>query len=238
MQEKNKLFSATHTFFQAPVTTTGRRALSLDPGLSYYADQDEFSSHPRRPTPSLTHERQFNPFDIPRGRERARANIDVNEHTSQHEPQGVHSRSLRAFDSPSPISSEDDDLVPPLDSRPLSLPPPQHRHLSAAGESQVSSNDNLCERPRPQSRGRMSARFSLATVPSSILQAMRGVSGSSKERRGDDHSPLPPDPLRDLGEPVGLDGKGQGSADFGDGWQEFKKGMTVNFDLCYLPLRH
>ena len=38
----------------------------------------------------------------------------------------------------------------------------------------------------------MSARFSLASVSSSILHVMRGVSGSSKECRGEDHSPLPP----------------------------------------------
>jgi hypothetical protein len=211
LQEKNNIYSATHTFFRAPRATTGRRSLSLDPGLSYYADQDEFTSHPRRSSTSLTRERQFNPIDIPRGRERARARVDDDEHASQYDPQGVHLRSLRALDSPSPISSEDDDLVPPLNSR---------------------------ERPRSESRGRrrMSARFSLASVSSSILQAMRGVSG--KECRGEDHSPLPPGPLGHRGEAVGLDGNEQGSDDCGDGWQEFKKGIVVYLDLCYLALKH
>jgi hypothetical protein len=226
LQEKNKIYSATRTFFQAPRVTTGRRSLSLDPGLSYYADQDGFTSHPRRSSPSLRRERQFNPIDIPRGRERARARVDEDEHTSQYEPQGVHLRSLRALDSPSPISSEDDDLVSPLNSPQPSLP----LHFSPAGESRhVSPDDILCERPRSESRGRrrMSARFSLASVSSSILQAMRGVSGSPKECRGEDHSLFPPGPLGHQGESVGLDGNEQGSDGLGDGWQEFKKGMLI-----------
>jgi hypothetical protein len=84
----------------------------------------------------------------------------------------------------------------------------------------------------------MSARFSIATVSSSILQAMRGVGGSAKECRGDDHSLLPPGPLRHLGEPVGLDNNEQSSDDFGNGWQEFKKGMAVILNLCYLALSY
>jgi hypothetical protein len=73
----------------------------------------------------------------------------------------------------------------------------------------------------------MGARFSLASVSSSILQAMRGVSGPSKECRGEDHSLLPPSPFGHRGESVGLDGNEQGSDDFGDGWQEFKKGTLI-----------
>ncbi len=234
MHEKNKLFSTTRTFYKAPRASSGRRALSLDPGLSYYADPDEFTSHLRRSSPSLTRERQFDPVDIPRGRERARARIDVDEHTSQLESQGVHSHSLRALDSHSPVSSEDDDLVPPLNSPRLSSPSPQRHYSSAAGESRhVSSDDNLCEHPCPQSRGRLSGRFSLASVSGPILQAMRGVGGFYKERRGDDHSQCPPGPFRHLGEPVGLDSNEQGSDDFGDGWHEFKKGKAVNSDLCF-----
>jgi hypothetical protein len=83
----------------------------------------------------------------------------------------------------------------------------------------------------------MSARFSLATVSNSILQAMRGVGGPSKECRGDDHS-HPPDPLRHLGEPVCLDSNEQSSNDFGNGWQEFKKGMAAILNLCYLTLSY
>lgn len=221
LQEKNNLYSATRTFFQAPRATTRRRSLSLDPGLSYYADQDEFTSLPRRSSLSLTRERQFNPIDIPRGRERARARIGQDEHA-------VHLRSLRALDSPSPISSEDGDLVPPLTSPP---------HSSPAGDSgHVSPDDILCERPRSKSRGRrrMSARFSLASVSSSILHAMRGVNGSSKECKTEDHSPHPPG-HRD--ESVGLDGNEQGSDSFGDGWQEFKKGMAASLNLCYFALK-
>jgi hypothetical protein len=212
LQEKNKIYSATHTFFQAPRATTGRRSLSHEPGLSHSADEDEFTSHPRRSSSSLTHERQFNPIDIPRGRVRARARVEEDEHTPQYDPQEVHLRSLRALDSPSPISSEDDDLIPPPNSR---------------------------ERPRSESHGRrrMSARFSLASVSSSILHAMRGVGGSSKERRGEDHSPHPPGLLGHQGESAGLDGNEQGSDDFGDGWQEFKKGMALYLDLCYLVLK-
>lgn len=219
MQEKNKLFSATRTFFQAPCTTTSRRALSLDPGLSYYADQDEFTDHPRRSSSSLTRDRQFN--HTPRGRELGRGRIGVDEHNSQHDPQEEHSRSLPTLDS--------SEIVPPLDS------PPFHH---ADERRHVSYDDNLFERPRSQSRGRrMSARFSLATMSSSILQAVRGVSGSSKECRGDDHS-HPPGPLRHLGEPVSLDSNEQTSDDIGNGWQEFKKGMAVNLNLCYLALSY
>lgn len=81
----------------------------------------------------------------------------------------------------------------------------------------------------------MSARFSLASVSSSILQAMRGVSG--KECRGEDHSPLPPGPLGHRGEAVGLDGNEQGSDDCGDGWQEFKKG-TYTFPISFVISSH
>jgi hypothetical protein len=231
LQERNNLYSVTRTFFQAPRTTTGRRSLSLDPGLSHYAEQDEFTSHRRRSSPSLTRERQFNPIDIPRGRERARARVDQDEHTSQYGPQGDHLRS--SLDSPSPISSENDDLVPPLYSPHLSPP----HHFSTAGESRHASPDDiLCERPRSESRGRrrMSARFSLASVSSSILHAMRSVSGSSKECRAEDHSPFP----GHRGEFVGLDGNEQGSEDFGDGWQEFKKGKTTYLDQRSLVLKY
>ena len=237
LHEKNNLYSATRTFFRAPRASTGRRSLSLDPGLSYYDDQDEFTTHPRRSSPSLTRERQFNPIDVPRGRERARARVSEDEHTSPYNPQGVHLRSLRplrAPDSPSPISSEDDNMVPPPQ---LPLP----LHFSPADENHhVSPNDIPCERPRSESRGRrrMSARFSLASVSSSILQAMRGVSGSFKESRGEDHPPSPRGPLGHRGDAVGLDGNEQGSDDFGDGWQEFKKGMIAYLDLCYLALKY
>lgn len=228
LQEKNNIYSATRTFFQAPRSTTGRRSLSLDPGLSHYADHDEFTSHRRRSSPSLTR-----PIDIPRGRERARAHVDEDEHISHNDSQGVHLRSLRALDTPSPNSSDDDHLVSPLNES--SLPP----YSSPVAESRRVPNDTLCERPRSESRGRrrMSARFSLASVSSSILHAMRGVSGFPKEWRGEDHSPHPPSPLGNQGESVGLDGNEQGSDDFGDGWQEFKKGMAVHHDLCYLALK-
>ena len=217
LQEKNKLFSATRTFFQAPCSTTGRRALSLDPGLSYYADQDEFTDHPRRSSSSPTRDR---PSPTPRGRERGRGRIGADEHNSQHDPQEDLLRSLPALDSS--LVSE---IVPPLNS-------PPHHH---ADERHVSYDDNLFERPRSRSRGRMSARFSFATMSSSILQAVLGV--SSKESRGDDHS-QPPGLLRHLGEPVSLDSNEQTSDDIGNGWQEFKKGMAVNLNLCYLALSY
>ncbi|KAI0000962.1 hypothetical protein BJV77DRAFT_971841 [Russula vinacea] len=203
LQEKNKLFSATRTFFQAPCSTTGRRALSLDPGLSYYADQDEFTDRPRRSSSSPTRDR---PSPTPRGRERGRGRIGADEHNSQHDPQEDLLRSLPALDSS--LVSE---IVPPLNS-------PPHHH---ADERHVSYDDNLFERPRSRSRGRMSARFSFATMSNSILQAVLGV--SSKESRGDDHS-QPPGLLRHLGEPVSLDSNEQTSDDIGNGWQEFKKG--------------
>lgn len=84
----------------------------------------------------------------------------------------------------------------------------------------------------------MSARFSLASVSSSILQAMRGVGGSFKEFRGEDLPTLPRGPLGHRGDAVGLDGNEQCSDDFGDGWQEFKKGMIAYLDLYYLALKY
>lgn len=118
LKEKINLFSATRSFFQAPSIPTGRRALSLEPGLSHYADEAEFLNR-RRPSSSIardsSHIHQFNPVDIPRGRERARARISADEYTLPREPPPqAHSPSTPGLSSPSPASSEDGDSVPPL----------------------------------------------------------------------------------------------------------------------------
>jgi hypothetical protein len=121
LQEKINLFSATRTFFQASRIPTGRRALSLEPGLSHYADEAEFINRRRPPSPSMTRNpgptHQFSPADIPRGRERGRARLSLDDDILQlAPPQESHSRSTPGLSSPSLASSEDDDSVPPLHS--------------------------------------------------------------------------------------------------------------------------
>jgi hypothetical protein len=121
LQETIKLYSATRDFFRAPRIPAGRRALSLppEPGFSHYADEAEFIDH-HRPSPSiagdLDHTHQFNPVDIPRSRERARARLSVDEYILQREPLQVHLRPTPGLGFPSHASSEDDDSVPPLNS--------------------------------------------------------------------------------------------------------------------------
>jgi hypothetical protein len=122
LQETIKLYSATRDFFRAPRIPTGRRALSLspEPGFSHHADEAEFINH-RRPSPSiagdLDHTHQFNPVDIPRSRERARARLSVDEYISQREPLQVHLHPTPGLGFPSHASSEDDDdSAPPLNS--------------------------------------------------------------------------------------------------------------------------
>lgn len=117
--EKINLFSATRTFFQAPRIPSGRRALSLEPGLSHYADEAEFINRHRPPSPSIAHGsghvHQFNPVDIPRGRERGRGRLGTDEYTLEREPPPrSHSPSTPGLSSPSPASSGDDGSVPPL----------------------------------------------------------------------------------------------------------------------------
>jgi len=86
----------------------------------------------------------------------------------------------------------------------------------------------------------MTARFSLASVSSSIWEAVRNVSGPSWERgqfqrgadiRGDDHSRPPPDHHRHFPEAGVLDNE-QCSEVSGDGWHEFKKG-TYTFPISF-----
>jgi arrestin-related trafficking adapter 3/6 len=89
------------------------------------------------------------------------------------------------------------------------------------------------------------ARFSFASVSSSILEAMRSVQGTHGDRghlrhggesRDEDHSFPPPVPLSHVEEAVILDGNEQGSDCSGDGWQEFNKGMHVFLDVPRLVL--
>ena len=54
LQEKNNIYSATHSFFQAPQTATGQHSLSLNPSLSHYMDQEKFNSHCHHSTFSLS----------------------------------------------------------------------------------------------------------------------------------------------------------------------------------------
>ncbi|KAI9507988.1 hypothetical protein F5148DRAFT_980567, partial [Russula earlei] len=101
--------------------------------------------------------------------------------------------------------------------------------------------------PRSSSRGRgrVGARFSIASVSSSILDAVRTVSGASAERRpqrglegrGDDYSHVPPSHFGLLSETGGLDSNEQVSEGTGNGWQEFKKG-TYTFPISFAIPSH
>jgi arrestin-related trafficking adapter 3/6 len=119
IQEKINLFSATRTFFEAPRIPTGRRALSLEPGLSHYADDADFINR----SPSLSmfrdpgHTHQFNSADVPRGRERARPRLSEEESILHPAPPlESHLHSMSGLGSSSPSTSEDDDSVTPLNS--------------------------------------------------------------------------------------------------------------------------
>jgi hypothetical protein len=119
LEEKINLYSATRTFFQAPRVPTGRRALSLEPGLSHYADDAEFINRRRRlPSPSMARDpvptHQLNIANIPRGRERARAHVSVDDYNLQPTPPLEVHTPTPGLGSPSPASSEDDYLVTPL----------------------------------------------------------------------------------------------------------------------------
>jgi hypothetical protein len=121
LQEKINLYSATRTFFQAPRIPTSRRALSLEPGLAHYADEAEFINRRRPPSPPMARDpgptHQFSLVDVPRGRERGRARLSVDDDILQRElPLESHSRSTPGLSPPSLASSEDENSVPPLHS--------------------------------------------------------------------------------------------------------------------------
>ena len=128
MREENKLFSATQTFFQAPRSTISRRASSAEPGLFYSPGEDGFNDRRRDSSPSLIHSfgptHLFHLFDPPRGRERPRGRIGVDEALLQRaHPQEVRSRSPAARNLP---SQEDASML-------LTYPPPTGPYIQASG---------------------------------------------------------------------------------------------------------
>jgi hypothetical protein len=144
--------------------------------------------------------------------------------------------------SPSPPSSQTGSHTPPVSpfsvAATSSLRSPPHG-TSTPSSRRVSfdeSRESSPPRPRSQSRERLGARLSLASVSTSILEAMRSVSGTSRERhqskrRGDDHLYPPHHPLGNVDGVVGLDiHEGERS---GDGWQEFKKGTVQGYFCSY-----
>lgn len=113
-----------------------------------------------------------------------------------------------------------------------------HHGTSTTSSRRVSfdnSRENSPVRPRSQSPGRMGTRFSLAGVSSSILEVVRGVRGTSRERdrsrrREDDHGCPLQHSLGSVGEVIGFSNECERS---GDGWQEFKKGTTLIPIICF-----
>jgi hypothetical protein len=128
MREENKLFSATQTFFQAPRSTMSRRASSVEPGLFYSPGEDGFIDRRHASSPSLIHSfgpsQLFNLFDPPRGRERPRGRIGVDEALLQRaHPQEARSRSPTARDSQSHAPSQENAPT---------YPPPTGPHIRAS----------------------------------------------------------------------------------------------------------
>ncbi len=113
MRDGNKLFSATQTFFQAPQSTTSRRAISA-PG------EDEFIGRVSSLSPihSSDSTHFFHLFDPPRGRERARSRLSPDEAILQRaHPQEVRSHSPTARNSQSHAPFQED--VSMLSAHPL-----------------------------------------------------------------------------------------------------------------------
>ena len=121
MPEKRDLFSVTQTFFQAPRGHPARRALSVGPGLSHYANEAELIDHRLPPSPSPTHDQSpahlYHSIDPPRGRERIRRRLSADELIFRREPlQEVRSPSPTPLDTQSLASSDGDVSVLPLHS--------------------------------------------------------------------------------------------------------------------------
>ncbi|KAH9013780.1 hypothetical protein EDB84DRAFT_1531755 [Lactarius hengduanensis] len=269
MRDENKLFSATQTFFQAPQSTTSRRAISAPGEYEFVGRASSLS--PIRSSDS-TH--PFHLFDPPQGRDRARNRLSVDERNSQsHAPSQEDAPMLpthplrddphiRAWETPSrpPLGELTRSVSPTIDftyegrsfsqspsvppsslpsSRPVtpvSHPSPSatsnlylsHQHGFSVPSPRRTSRENSPASPRSHSRERNSPRFSFAGVSNSILEAMRGLSGTSEERGRSRRSGHPP-------------GKGSEASVLGagDGWQEFKKGLytfPISFSIpSYMP---
>ncbi|KAI0302332.1 hypothetical protein B0F90DRAFT_1816544 [Multifurca ochricompacta] len=142
---------------------------------------------------------------------------------------------------PRPLpSSRPTSRTPSLSHLPLSttsgLRRLHHHDISSPSSRRVSFDEDREYSPlrsRSQSRGRKRSRFSLTSVSSLILEAMRNVSGTSRERvnsrcreqNGDDvHSPHPHHLSGKVGEAVVLDDNIY--KDSGEGWCEFQKGSV------------
>lgn len=130
MREEIKLFSATQTFFQAPQSTTIRRASSVDPVLFSTPGEDGDVDRRHASSPSLIHSfgstHFFHLFDPPRGR-RSRFSADGAISQRVH-PGEVRSRSPRARNSQSPAPSQEDTSIP------LTRPPPTGAYLWTSEE--------------------------------------------------------------------------------------------------------
>ncbi|KAI0263839.1 hypothetical protein BC834DRAFT_1042708 [Gloeopeniophorella convolvens] len=189
MQEETTLFSATQTFFRAPAA---RRALSVDPGLVYYADEHDAGPPPpergrervrRRLSadsaavqpapPAAVRARSPTPLPPTPPDDLPAAAVFPAPPPTPHAPDGGYeSRSL--FHPPSLPASRAPSLAPPT---PTATAPPSRRvSFDTSREGSPAPAPSPAPRHRSPSRGR--ARFSLASVSSSILEAVRSVSGS------------------------------------------------------------
>ncbi|KAH9050986.1 hypothetical protein EDB83DRAFT_2399575 [Lactarius deliciosus] len=276
MRDENKLFSATQTFFQAPQSTTSRRAISAPGEYEFVGRASSLSPIHSSDSTHLSHL-----FDPPRGRDRARNRPSVDERNSQ-----SHALSqedvlsmlpahplrddphIRAWEAPSrhPLGEQTRSVSPTIDftyegrsfSQSPSLPPSSprssrpvtpvshpspsatsnphlsHQHRFSVPSSRRTSRESSPASPRSHSRERNSPRFSFAGVSSSILEAMRGLSGTSQERGRSRRSGHPPG----KGSEAGVLGSDE-HKDAGDGWQEFKKGLytfPISFSIpSYMP---
>jgi len=207
LQEKINLFSATRTFFQAPRIPSGRRALSLEPGLSHYAEEAEFIHRHRPSSPSIARDSgQIHPVDIPRGRARAPARLSADEYILQRErfPQ-VHSPSTPGLSSPSPASSEDEDSVPPLNSlvdRLHAHPPLTSLRSTIERRSPTISPPSMVDLPyESQSLSRTcflpKSRRHCSSYPALVVGNSPSISHLSLPPNSSQHSPQPSSLLRE-----------------------------------------
>ena len=130
MREENKLFSAIQTFFQAPRSSSHRRASSAEPGLSCNPGEEDFVDGRRASSTSLIHSlgptHLFHLFDPPRGRERARGRLGADDALLQRaHPQEVGSHSPSTHNSQSHAPSREDASILPA------YPPQDGPHLRA-----------------------------------------------------------------------------------------------------------
>ncbi|KAH8994421.1 hypothetical protein EDB92DRAFT_1943756 [Lactarius akahatsu] len=260
MRDENKLFSATQTFFQAPQSTASRRAISAPGEYEFVGRASSLS--PIRSSDSTRFFHLFDP-PRGRDRARNRHSVDERNSQShalsQEDVSMLPAHPLRddphtrAWEVPSrpPLGELTRSVSPtssPIDftyeGRSFSLTIPSSLLTSFLATSYSRLTPFTIRNLQPvfitptwvvsTNRERNSPRFSFAGVSNSILEAMRGLSGTSEERGRSRRSGRPSGKGSEGGVLDSDEYKGAG-----DGWQEFKKGLytfPISFSIpSYMP---